>query len=479
MADVADNFDRADGGLGPDWTAVYGAPFTITANAAQPNDGGESCAAYTASTFGADQFARITVGALSAGTWVGVAVRANPQDGSGYIFYVDSSSSYLFHTPSFDVLGTHDVVFVPGTVVELESVGQTLTARINGQNVLTATDSRLSSGQPGIAAFGSGASTIASWTAEDVGDTPPPVELATGSGAAQAGPATSAGTATSTPPSATATGSATATLATATGTATATAPTATGSGSAQGSHATGSGTATATAPVATGNGAGSAGGANASGQAASTPPMTTGSGSAQVSPATGIGMATATIPATSAAGVAGADSATASGTATSTPPTATATGSPQAGAATVSGYGNTGTLPARPAGRHIRLLPERRAMRLAQETRYQCLALETRHGALAENEVGVVQFLDVKSVDDTTWWSIDLAPALAGATVTSATATVDGATLTILDQRRTGTVLYVLLDGGVPGDHLLRVQIATTDLQDIVRYVRLAVEERL
>ena len=118
-------------------------------------------------------------------------------------------------------------------------------------------------------------------------------------------------------------------------------------------------------------------------------------------------------------------------------------------------------------------------MRLAQETRHQRLALETRHGALAENEVGVVQFLDVKSVDDTTWWSIDLAPALAGATVTSATATVDGATLTILDQRRTGTVLYVLLDGGVPGDHLLRVEIATTDLQDIVRYVRLAVEERL
>ena len=56
----SDNFDRADGGLGSNWTAVTGtaAPKIVSSNLRAGTGGAVNSAYWSASTFGSDQFAQ-------------------------------------------------------------------------------------------------------------------------------------------------------------------------------------------------------------------------------------------------------------------------------------------------------------------------------------------------------------------------------------------------------------------------------------
>jgi hypothetical protein len=79
---VSDNFARADGSLGPDWTDMTGGGLTISSQAAVGGAAGVVTGdVWTAASFASDQFAQITLSStqLTGGQWIGAAVRA--QDG--------------------------------------------------------------------------------------------------------------------------------------------------------------------------------------------------------------------------------------------------------------------------------------------------------------------------------------------------------------------------------------------------------------
>ena len=79
---VSDDFNRANGSLGADWTDMSVGGLAISNDAVVgTNATGNSGDIYTGETFGSDQFSQIelTSTQLSGGQWIGPAVRA--QDG--------------------------------------------------------------------------------------------------------------------------------------------------------------------------------------------------------------------------------------------------------------------------------------------------------------------------------------------------------------------------------------------------------------
>src|SRR5690348_2277217 len=75
-ANVADDFNRANGALGRNWTGVRDGALSISSHAVTGR-GGLAGDIWTAETFAPDQFSQIEVGTkpLAAGQWIGAAVR--------------------------------------------------------------------------------------------------------------------------------------------------------------------------------------------------------------------------------------------------------------------------------------------------------------------------------------------------------------------------------------------------------------------
>src|SRR5689334_20916757 len=71
-AAVADDFHRADGGLGRSWTGIRDGGLSISSHAVTGHNGlaGDY---WTAGTFASDQYSQIEVGSkrLTAGRWIG------------------------------------------------------------------------------------------------------------------------------------------------------------------------------------------------------------------------------------------------------------------------------------------------------------------------------------------------------------------------------------------------------------------------
>jgi len=104
-------------------------------------------------TFANDQFAQATYKvAPNDGNALGVAVRAASGADTGYWFVVTSTNAYIFkHVAGVETqLATAAKVPVAGDVIRLEVVGTALTAKYNGTVFLTATDSAITTGAPGI-----------------------------------------------------------------------------------------------------------------------------------------------------------------------------------------------------------------------------------------------------------------------------------------------------------------------------------------
>ena len=131
---------------------------------------------YTSETFDANQYAEATVKAITSGVYIGVAVRCSGTDNAGnltgYLFYSDSADGcYIDKIVSGSFVASiagAGTAFAVNDVIRLEINGSALTAKVNGATRLTATDTAISSGRPGIAAYSTGASAIDDWTAGNV-----------------------------------------------------------------------------------------------------------------------------------------------------------------------------------------------------------------------------------------------------------------------------------------------------------------------
>lgn len=168
---VRDNFARANSGtLGANWTANSGATTTaamgVTSNAAQAQTtGGNAAAFWSANSFSANQYSEIITSTNALGV---------DSHGGGPTVHASSGDNYYRFFCNLANLGNECQIIkvvagvasavagssgpinhtmAAGDQMRLEIIGTTLTAYINGTLVLTGTDSSLTTGSPGVAAY--------------------------------------------------------------------------------------------------------------------------------------------------------------------------------------------------------------------------------------------------------------------------------------------------------------------------------------
>jgi hypothetical protein len=163
----ADTFNRANGPLGPDWTDVSDGGLAITSQqVAGTAANGVSGDIRTAETYPGDQFSSVTVTTtqLTGGQWIGPMVRANSTGQQAYvgIYYWNSGSPDLMlferSGSNWTQLGStyNSGPLNPGDKLQVQAVGSTVSFLLNGVQRISATDTTLTGGAPGIMSFGTG-----------------------------------------------------------------------------------------------------------------------------------------------------------------------------------------------------------------------------------------------------------------------------------------------------------------------------------
>ena len=162
---VSDNFNRANGSLGADWTDMSDGGLAISNEAVigtkASGNSGDIC---TGETFGSDQFSQIelTSTQLSGGQWIGPAVRAQNGGQNLYIgIYCWNNGSpelmlFKLVNGNWTQLGSAYPCgpLAAGTQLNLTVTGSTLSFSENGVVEITATDTSLTGGAPAIMAYG-------------------------------------------------------------------------------------------------------------------------------------------------------------------------------------------------------------------------------------------------------------------------------------------------------------------------------------
>jgi hypothetical protein len=176
----SDDFNRPDGPLGPNWTAVSDGALAISSQVAiGTNAGGVSGDVRTAETYTSDQYSQVTVTStpLTGTQWIGPAVRAQNGGQSLYagIYYWNNAIQQLMLfkrvNGSWGQLGPSYACgpLAAGTLLTLSVVGNSLSFSANGVVRITATDSDLAGGAPGIMA--NGTATADNWAGGNVAGT--------------------------------------------------------------------------------------------------------------------------------------------------------------------------------------------------------------------------------------------------------------------------------------------------------------------
>jgi hypothetical protein len=172
---ASDDFNRAAGSLGPDWTAIRDGGLSISPHAVT---GGSGLAGdiWTAGAFTSDQYSQIEVTStqLTRGQWIGAAVRAQNggQDAYAGIYYWNAGGQpelglFKRSAGSWAQLGSYSSgPLAAGTQLRIIAVGSTIVFLENGVQRLSVSDSSLSGGAPGIMIYGTG--TAGGWSGGDV-----------------------------------------------------------------------------------------------------------------------------------------------------------------------------------------------------------------------------------------------------------------------------------------------------------------------
>jgi hypothetical protein len=177
-ATVSDNFNRANGGLGSNWTTVSGttAPQIVN-NTAQPGSAGTLNSAYwSANTFGGNQFAAASF-PDSSGSNYGPAIAVRLSNSTGYVLWYGNSAGAVSiwrmdsSTSWTELQASAKLTIAATDVWQLQAVGSTLTGYQNGKQVVTTTDTHYTTGAPGIWMYYA-ANQITNWSGGDVGTTP-------------------------------------------------------------------------------------------------------------------------------------------------------------------------------------------------------------------------------------------------------------------------------------------------------------------
>lgn len=166
---ATDDFNRANGTLGANWTTVTGFnAFQIASNVVtQVTEPGDTGARYNAVTFPNDQWSQVTVD-VSINSNGGPAVRMATDGSANYYVFVVAGGEYRIYSisgGSGSLISNAAGSFSNGDVAYLEIQGTTLIAKKNGVQVLTITDATHSAGAAGIHAYSIGS--LDDWSAGD------------------------------------------------------------------------------------------------------------------------------------------------------------------------------------------------------------------------------------------------------------------------------------------------------------------------
>jgi S-formylglutathione hydrolase FrmB len=163
VTSVTDDFNRANGGLGTNWTAATDGGLSISSQAVL----GSSATAgdiRTGETYAGDQSSQVEVTAtqLSGGQWMGPAVRMQNGGQNQYlgIYFWNSGSQqlrlYKRSAGTWIQLGSsyNCGPLAAGTQLQVTAVGSTISFLQNGVARISVTDSSITGGAPGIMTFG-------------------------------------------------------------------------------------------------------------------------------------------------------------------------------------------------------------------------------------------------------------------------------------------------------------------------------------
>ncbi len=166
-ATASDGFNRANGSLGPNWTDISDGGLAITSGAAAGTAGsGVSGDIRTAESYSSNQYSQVAVTSaqLTGSQWIGPMVRARNGGQDAYlgIYYWNNGSPDLMlfkrSGGTWTQLGStyNSGPLSAGTQLRLQAVGSTISLLLNGVQRISATDTSLSGGAPGIMAYGTG-----------------------------------------------------------------------------------------------------------------------------------------------------------------------------------------------------------------------------------------------------------------------------------------------------------------------------------
>ena len=175
-ATAADNFNRANGSLGPNWTDISDGGLAIVSQAAAGTaSAGVSGDIRTAESYTSDQYSQVAVTStqLTGSQWIGPMVRAQNGGQNAYvgIYYWNNGSPDLMLfkriSGSWTQLGgTYSSgALAAGTQLQVKAAGSTISFLQNGVQRITATDTSLSGGAPGIMSYGTGQ--VDNWSGGD------------------------------------------------------------------------------------------------------------------------------------------------------------------------------------------------------------------------------------------------------------------------------------------------------------------------
>lgn len=171
---ASDNFTRANSGdLGPDWAYQTGAQFGIVSNSAAPQNGFNPTVAYFIGTFSDDQYSQGVISGFGGATEIGLVVRASDSANTCYAFITNGTNAIIrkIIAGSESTIESITGTFTPGDEIRISAVGTTITVYQNDVEVGSATDSDITSGNPGLFGYGNDGR-INTW--EGNGISPPP-----------------------------------------------------------------------------------------------------------------------------------------------------------------------------------------------------------------------------------------------------------------------------------------------------------------
>lgn len=159
---VTDNFNRADGGLGANWSTISGeGTGQVVSNQAETNSVGTDCVVrYSATTFGNDQYGQVKVVSSTTGSvGLGAMCRGSDSARTYYFAYgkVATGGTWFLKkrvagTASDLTSGSVDVA--ANDVMYIEASGTSISLKKNGVTVLgPITDSAIASGWAGFIVF--------------------------------------------------------------------------------------------------------------------------------------------------------------------------------------------------------------------------------------------------------------------------------------------------------------------------------------